>query len=86
MMGAKVQTLLKITLKNNRLYVCLIIFSFDPVAADFIGWQIIEDLRSQKGLPSLLEENREPAYLKTAETMGLGKASFEAIEVIEENL
>jgi uncharacterized protein (DUF362 family) len=64
----------------------LIIFSFDPVAADFIGWQIIEDLRSQKGLPSLLEENREPAYLKTAETMGLGKASFEAIEVIEENL
>ncbi len=64
----------------------LIIFSLDPVAADFVGWQIIEDLRTKKGLPSLREEDREPVYLKTAETMGLGKASFEAIEVIEEYL
>jgi uncharacterized protein (DUF362 family) len=65
---------------------CLLIFSFDPVAADFTGWQIIEKLRSEKGLPSLIEEEREPSYLKTAESMGLGKASSEAVEIIEEEL
>jgi uncharacterized protein (DUF362 family) len=64
----------------------MLIFSFDPVAADFIGWQTIEKLRSKKGLPSLREEKREPFYLKTAEIMGLGKATSEAIEVIEEEL
>ena len=28
-----------------------LIFSFDPVAADFVGWQIIEKLRRGNGLP-----------------------------------
>ncbi len=61
----------------------LLIFSLDPVAADSIGWQVIEKLRAQKGLPSLKEENREPAYLKTAEKMGLGNADFDKITVKE---
>lgn len=61
-----------------------LVFSLDPVAADTVGWKIIEDLRSKKGLPSLKEENREPIYLKTAETMGLGKATFQKIQVLEE--
>lgn len=63
-----------------------LIFSLDPVAADFVGWQIIEELRTQDGLPSLKEENREPAYLKTAAKMGLGKARSEEIKIIEEEL
>ena len=61
----------------------LLIFSFDPVAADAIGWQIIEKLRAKKGLPSLREENREPRYLKTAEKMGLGNADFDKITIKE---
>lgn len=63
-----------------------LIFSFDAVAADFVGWQIIEKLRAKAGLPSLKEEGREPVYLKTAEKMGLGKASLNKIEIIEGQL
>jgi len=60
-----------------------LLFSLDPVAADFVGWQLIEKLRAQKGLPSLEEEKRAPIYLKTAEKMGLGKANSSQIQVIE---
>lgn len=62
------------------------IFSLDPVAADYVGWQVIEKLRAEKNLPSLREENREPKYLKTAEQMRLGKANAEEIEIIEEEI
>ncbi len=64
----------------------ILIFSLDPVAADIIGWQIIEKLRAKKGLPSLREEQREPHYLRTAEKMGLGKAALSEITVIEEEV
>jgi uncharacterized protein (DUF362 family) len=63
-----------------------LIFSLDPVAADFVGWQVIEQLRAQDGLPSLKEENREPKYLQTAVKMGLGKASSGEIKIIEEEI
>lgn len=63
-----------------------LIFSLDPVAADFVGWQIIEKLRAQKGLPSLKEEKRAPVYLNTAEKMGLGKANPVEIQIIEEEV
>ena len=64
----------------------MLIFSFDPVAADSIGWQIIEKLRAKKGLPSLREESREPRYLKTAEKMGLGSADLKTITIKEVEL
>lgn len=60
-----------------------LVFSLDPVAADFVGWQLIEKLRAGNGLPSLEEENRPPLYLRTAERMGLGKANPGEIQVIE---
>jgi len=60
-----------------------LVFSLDPVAADFVGWQLIEKLRAGNGLPSLEEENRAPLYLRTAEKMGLGKANPGEIQVIE---
>jgi len=60
-----------------------LIFSLDAVAADSIGWKLIEKLRAVKGLPSLKEENREPCYLKTAEGMGLGTANLSNIQIIE---
>ncbi len=63
-----------------------LIFGLDPVATDFIGWQVIEKLRADNGLPSLKEESREPTYLKSAEKMGLGKANSNDIKVMEEEL
>jgi uncharacterized protein (DUF362 family) len=63
-----------------------LIFSLDPVAADAVGWRLIEELRSRKGLPSLKEEDREPVYLSTAEKMGLGRAHSDSIEVIEDEI
>ena len=62
------------------------ILSADPVAADVVGWKLIEELRARKGLPSLKEEGREPAYLFTAERLGLGQAQLENIEVLEEEV
>jgi len=61
-----------------------LIFSTDPVAADFIGWQVVDKLRQTKGLPSLEEDKRLPLYIQTAERMGLGRAKPADIQVIEE--
>jgi uncharacterized protein (DUF362 family) len=63
-----------------------LIFSLDPVAADSVGWAIIERLRADEGLPTLEEEGREPAYLATAEKMGLGRAGLGSIETVEETV
>jgi uncharacterized protein (DUF362 family) len=63
-----------------------LIFSLDPVAADFIGWQIIEKLRKSQGLPSLTEDQREPTYIRTASRMGLGKAAPNDIQLMEEDV
>jgi len=60
-----------------------LVFSEDPVAADTVGWQIIEKLRAHKGLPSLEEEQRAPKYLKTAEKMGLGISDLNKIDTQE---
>ncbi len=63
-----------------------LIFSLDPVAADSVGWSIIERLRADAGLPTLKEEGREPSYLATAEKMGLGRAGLGSIETVEETV
>ena len=63
-----------------------LIFSLDPVAADSVGWSVIERLRAEGGLPTLKEEGREPAYLATAEKMGLGRAGLGSIETVEETV
>ena len=61
-----------------------LILSTDPVAADVVGWRLIERLRAAAGLPSLTEEDRAPHYLRSAADMGLGEARFEAINLISE--
>lgn len=63
-----------------------LVFSLDPVAADTVGWRLVEQLRSNKGLPALQEEGREPAYLRTAERMGLGRAGVKDIQIIEDEV
>ena len=61
-----------------------LIFSLDPVAADRAGWTVLDRFRREAGLPSLEAEGRRPAYLATAEKMGLGRAEASVIEVNEE--
>jgi uncharacterized protein (DUF362 family) len=63
-----------------------LIFSLDPVAADAVGWRLVESLRANKGLPSLQEEGRPPAYLKTAEAMGIGRSAVEDIQISEDEV
>jgi len=63
-----------------------LVLSRDPVAADVVGWTVIEGLRTQAGLPSLRDEGRAPGYLATAGTLGLGQADPAAIDVIEEEV
>jgi uncharacterized protein (DUF362 family) len=46
--------------------------STDPVAMDVLGWQVIENIRKEKGLPTLEGAGREPSYLRVAGELGLG--------------
>ena len=57
--------------------------STDPVALDFTGWRIIENIRKEMKLKSLKESGREPGYLSAAEKLGLGNASRGNINLIE---
>ena len=42
------------------------IVSRDPVALDYVGWQMIERKRAEKGLKTLEAEKRAPSYIATA--------------------
>ena len=65
-----------------------ILISSDPVALDFIGSQIINQLRQKKGLLTLENSGLSPKYIFTAadKNHNLGKASSEEIEKIEINV
>jgi len=56
----------------------------DPVALDYIGWQIIEQKRREVGMKSLKEVGREPTYIATAADTNhrLGTNDPDKIEVI----
>jgi uncharacterized protein (DUF362 family) len=43
-----------------------VIASRDPVALDYTGWRIIEQKRAEKGIESLRDVHREPAYIARA--------------------
>jgi uncharacterized protein (DUF362 family) len=65
-----------------------LIFGTDPVAVDFVGYQVIEKLRAKHNFPSLEKAGRKPKYIFTAadEEHKLGKASAGEIEIIEEKI
>jgi uncharacterized protein (DUF362 family) len=44
----------------------------DPVAMDTIGAEIVEEFRKKSRLMTLTQEGRPPAYLQTAQDLGLG--------------
>jgi uncharacterized protein (DUF362 family) len=62
-----------------------IILGDDPVAVDFVGYQIIDRLRIKSGLPSLEKAGRRPEHIFTAadDEHQLGKANSEEIEIVE---
>lgn len=53
----------------------------DPVAMDAIGWQIIDKMREEKGLPTLEKAKRKPTYIHRAQDLGLGIADMDRIRV-----
>jgi uncharacterized protein (DUF362 family) len=60
-----------------------ILVSQDPVALDYIGWQIIEKQRKELGLKPLKAVDREPKYILTAARLKLGNIDEKYIRKIE---
>jgi len=60
-----------------------ILVSQDPVALDYIGWQIIEKRRMEIGLKPLKAVGREPKYILTAARLKLGNIDEKYIRKIE---
>ena len=62
-----------------------VILGDDPVAVDFIGYQIIDEIRSKHDLPSLEKAGRKPKHVFTAADSDhkLGKASLDEIDLVE---
>lgn len=65
-----------------------IIAGADPVAVDFVGYRIIDEIRKKHNLPSLEKAGRKPNYIFTAADPehNLGNAALENIELVEINL
>jgi uncharacterized protein (DUF362 family) len=66
--------------QNNALIV-----SQDPVALDYVGWQIIERKRAEKGLKTLEAEGRAPHYIASAADLQhrLGADNPQKIAMVE---
>jgi len=62
-----------------------LIFGEDPVALDYLGWQLVETERQKHNLKSLKESGREPTYISTAADVNhrLGTNDPAKMEVIE---
>jgi uncharacterized protein (DUF362 family) len=60
-----------------------LLVSRDPVALDYVGWQIIETERIKMNLKPLKEVKREPVYIQTAADLKLGNFGEPNIDKIE---
>jgi uncharacterized protein (DUF362 family) len=62
-----------------------LLVAHDPVALDYVGWQIIERKRGEKGMKSLQALGRAPNYIATAADLRhkLGTNVPERIERVE---
>jgi hypothetical protein len=58
-----------------------LLFSFDPVAADIVGFDIIDRLRAKTNLAPMLEGRDFPAYLIDAARKGIGKYHPDQIDL-----
>jgi uncharacterized protein (DUF362 family) len=53
----------------------------NPVAADWVGLDIVDGQRKVMGIPSLRDAGRPPTYLETAAGMGVGWPSREGVDL-----
>jgi uncharacterized protein (DUF362 family) len=62
-----------------------IIVGDDPVAVDFVGYQIIDKIRTKRGLPTLEKAGRKPKHIFTSADKDhqIGKASLDEIDLVE---
>ena len=58
----------------------------DPVAFDFLGWQVIDARRKEIGLPTLADAGRPPKWLATAASMDLGTNDPARMEIIRKTV
>lgn len=59
-----------------------LVVSQDPVAADYMGWKIVDEQRVMRGLRPLAETGRSPKFLETAAKLGLGTNDPNNMELI----
>ncbi len=55
----------------------------DPVAMDTYGWELVDKIRKEKGMKSLKDVGREPAYIPAAGDLGLGVSDRSKINIKE---
>jgi len=60
-----------------------IITGFDPVAIDRVAYDIIDEMRKKKGLKDLKEEKRYPAFIFSADKLGLGESDLKKIRLFK---
>lgn len=58
----------------------------DPVAHDYLGWQVIEARRKEMGLRSLADSGRAPKSIATGASMGLGTNDPAQMEIIRKTV
>ena len=66
---------------HEAVYVCT-----DPVAMDAYGYELVDKIRVDKGMKTLKNVGREPAYIAAAGDLGLGVADRAKITVKEVTL
>jgi len=73
---------------ENHWPYCGLFLSQDPVALDTMAWTLLEQIRQQRGLPSLEAAGRPPRYLATAaeHPYRLGTNDRQAIDFVYEAL
>ena len=60
-----------------------LLIATDSVALDYVGANIIEEKRREVRMPSLKQVGREPKYIQTAASLGLGTNDPSQIDIIE---
>lgn len=58
-----------------------ILLATDPVALDVIAWELLERLRKDKKLPTLIADKRAPVHIASAARAGLGVGNRRRIQL-----
>jgi len=59
-----------------------LLVSRDPVAVATMEWKIIDERRTEIGLPTVAQAGREPISIATAASRGLGVNDFDKMDII----